>query len=313
MKGLELSKRYYEEYGAPIIKEKFSDIEGVIAIGLFGEGSECFGFDDEVSIDHDFEPGFCIMLPDESVVSRRKAFELERAYAKLPDEFLGYKRQKISPVGGNRRGVIRISEFLKSKVGKEDGLIEGDEWFTVPETFLAEVTNGEVFKDDQGTFSGIRAYLSEYPKDVKLKKLAGNLLISAQAGQYNYPRCVSRGERAAAQVCAIKFTESIMNCMFLLSNKYKPYYKWTFKAFSRLEKFSRLYDSLEYLITTDNSDETAKVKSAVIEDICGEVIKELKREGLTDATCGDLEKHAYSVNDRIKDGVLRTKHILSAV
>ncbi|MBO4323633.1 MAG: DUF4037 domain-containing protein [Clostridia bacterium] len=313
MKGLELARKFYEEYGAPMIKEKFSDIEGVIAVGLFGEGSECFGFDDDVSQDHDFEAGFCIMLPGEDVVDRRRAFELERAYSKLPEEFMGYKRSKISPVGGNRRGVMRTADFFKAKVGKEDGLLEGDEWFAVPETFLAEATNGEVFKDDFGTFSGIRAYLSEYPKDVKLKKLAGNLLLSAQSGQYNYPRCVKRGELAAAQICAVKFTESIMNCMFLLSNKYKPYYKWAFKAFSTLEKFARLYDALEFLITTDNSDENAKVKSAVIEDICGEVIAELKSEGITKATCGDLEKHAYSVNDGISDGILRTKHILSAV
>ena len=36
-------------------------------------------------------------------------------------------------------------------------------------------------------------------------------------------------------------------------------------------------------------------------------------QGLTKAICGDLEKHAYSVNDAIADGDIRNLHILSAI
>ena len=65
MNGLELSRAFYEQYGAPMLHEQFPDQEGSIAVGLIGSGSECLGFDDEVSRDHDFEPGFCLLLPDE--------------------------------------------------------------------------------------------------------------------------------------------------------------------------------------------------------------------------------------------------------
>ena len=80
MKGLELSERFYLEYGAPMIHEKFPELEGLIAVGLAGSGSECFGYDDEISRDHDFEAGFCMFLPDESIIDRKAEFELERAY-----------------------------------------------------------------------------------------------------------------------------------------------------------------------------------------------------------------------------------------
>ena len=87
MRGLELARDYFETYGAPMLHAQFPDWEDRLAVGLVGSGSECLGYDDEVSQDHDFEPGFCIFLPEEDVLDRRTAFQLERAYAKLPAEF----------------------------------------------------------------------------------------------------------------------------------------------------------------------------------------------------------------------------------
>ena len=96
MQGIELSRKYFEEYGLPMLEEQFPDLLPFVAAGLTGSGSECFGYDDEISADHDYEPGFCLFLPDESVVDRRSAFLLERAYAKLPKEFMGFSRPMIS-------------------------------------------------------------------------------------------------------------------------------------------------------------------------------------------------------------------------
>ena len=63
MQGLEFSERFYRTYGEPMLLEKFPDVIGLLAIGLAGSGSECFGYDDALSQDHDFEPGFCLFLP----------------------------------------------------------------------------------------------------------------------------------------------------------------------------------------------------------------------------------------------------------
>ena len=94
MKGLELSELYYREYGEPMIREIFPGIEGRIAVGLCGEGSECLGFDDEVSSDHDFEPSFCMWLTDED--HEKFGFALSRAYSALPKSFMGYERSSAS-------------------------------------------------------------------------------------------------------------------------------------------------------------------------------------------------------------------------
>ena len=43
------SRRFYENTIAPMIREKFSEYESHIAVGLAGEGSDCFGYDDSIA------------------------------------------------------------------------------------------------------------------------------------------------------------------------------------------------------------------------------------------------------------------------
>ena len=313
MNGLELSRAFYEEYGRPMLEADFPELLPHLAAGLFGSGSECFGFDDEVSRDHDFEPGFCLFLPGEDIVDRRTAFLLERAYAKLPKEFRGVRRPLMQPVGGARRGVLRTEDFFLEKTGSPDGLLSTAQWLQLPEQALAEATNGEVYFDNRGDVTRIRQALACFPEDVRRKKLAGQLLMMAQAGQYNYRRCIAHGEPAAAQLAVCEYVKSTMAAVFLLNRRYRPYYKWSFRAMRRLPKLPLLAELLEYLLTTGNEAETAGEKYDVIESIASDVIAELMEQGLTKAVCGDLEKHAYSVNDGIPDAELRNAHILSAI
>ena len=312
MNGLELSRAYFEAHGKPMLEQQFPELLPFLAAGILGSGSECFGYDDEVSRDHDFEPGFCLFLPGEDVVDRRSAFLLERAYARLPKEFMGVSRAPLQPVGGPRHGVFRTAEYFEEKTGSPDGILTVSQWLTVPEQSLAEAVNGEIFFDRYGEVTRIRAALSCYPEEIRRKKLAGQLLLMAQSGQYNYLRCIAHGEPAAAQLAAVEFVKSTMAAVFLLSRRYQPYYKWSFRAMRALPELPLLAELLEYLLTTDNGPEMAREKSAVMESIAGDVIGALQAQGLTKAVCGDLEKHAYSVQDGIQDGEIRNLHILAA-
>ena len=313
MKGLELSRKFYEEYGKPMLENEFNDCFHLLAIGLVGSGSDCYGYDDEFSLDHDFEPGFCIFAPDNSILDEKTFFRLERAYSRLPQEFMSYKRSLVKPVGGSRNGVFRTTDFYIKKIGSPDGNLSIEQWLSLPDFALLEATNGEIFCDNYGEFTKIRNKLKEYPYDIFLKKLAGNLLLMAQSGQYNYPRILKRGETASAQLSLFEFTNAALKCYFLLNKTYLPYYKWQFKALRNLPNGNSFADSLEFLISTDNSPENAEIKLAVIENVCEDIIKLLKSKSITKATCNDLEKHAYSVNDFIENPSLRNGNIFSGV
>ena len=313
MNGLELSHAFYEAYGEPMLREQFPELLPFLAVGLLGSGSECFGYDDAVSQDHDFEPGFCIFLPGEDVVDRRAAFQLERAYAKLPKEFEGFRRPLMLPVGGARRGVLRTGEFFTEKVGSPDGVLTPAQWLTVPEQALAECVNGELYFDRLGEVTAVRERLAYFPEDVRLKRLAGQLLLMAQSGQYNYARILRHGEPAAAQLAVGEFVNAAMAAIFLLNRRYRPYYKWSFRALRTLPELAGQAQTLEWLLTTDNAPERAQEKLDAIEGVAAAVIDALIDRELTRANCGDLEKHAYSVNDRVADAGLRNAHILAAI
>ena len=351
MQGLELARLFYEEYVGPMLREKFPELLDCITVGLTGSGSECYGFDDEISRDHDFEPGVCIFIPGEDRVDSRTQFRLSRAYFALPEEVYGFSRSRVSPVGGERHGVIRAPEYWLEKVGSSDGSLDMNAWLNIPEYALAEAVNGEIFYDGDGSFTGVRRSLRHYPREIRMKKLAGYLLLMNQSGSYNYTRCLKRGENAAAQLAVYEYVRAAMHAIFLLNDRYMPYYKWSFRAMRSLSIMAGLWESLEYLMTTGNDPESAKVKEGVISDINGTVAGAVELSGLaaektrevgtglymgtrqlaqaqgeasgnearkaSEALFGsaqagaDLERLAYAVNDSITDGTLRSLHILS--
>ena len=64
---MEKNRRFYDEFVAGMIHEKFPAYESRIAVGIAGEGSDCFGYDDFISRDHDFGTGVCLWVTDEDM------------------------------------------------------------------------------------------------------------------------------------------------------------------------------------------------------------------------------------------------------
>ncbi len=240
---LDLCQAYYEKYGKLMIEEKFPEYVGQIAVGLCGEGSECFGFEDEISTDHDCGSGFAMWITRD--VYEKIGGKLQEEYEKLPRVFAGYIRRE-TVAGSGRCGVVIIEDFYKRVLGGKSIPYTEKEWLSVDEFALAAAVNGRVFVDELGEFSGIRTYLQQYyPKNVWLSRVAKTLIKCAQTGQYNYGRCMARGDYVAAQIALSQYMQNVMELVFLLNKRYAPYYKWQQKAMVTLEILPEVGDILK--------------------------------------------------------------------
>ena len=305
MNGLTLAEQYFHEHGLPMILKSFPLHAERIACGLVGDGSECFGFDDEISCDHDWGPGFCIWLTREDYDDIAK--DLIRKYEQLPGAFLGYGSRKQSDWGNERVGVFEIGDFFSRFIGYRSVPQNNEEWMLVPESALAAATNGKVFYDQLGEFSSIRQRLLQfYPDDVRLKKMAARCMTIAQSGQYNLERCLKREDQFASRYAETKFCVEVISLIFLLNRRYTPFYKWMSRALVALPRLGKeISERVDLLIQTLDF----RLKLELVEEICSMIIAELKAEGLTDSPSTFLLDHGPIIQSKIKDKGLRERNV----
>ena len=400
--GLKLARAFWTQMGKPMIAAKYPQYAGCIAAGLVGHGSECYGFDDAYSQDHDFGPRFCLWLTDEDYAAIGE--QLEADYEALPRKFSVDTQGRVTfeaharsdasgafpsagadstvipdaanaptpgtatddaataesgaassdvaeamttpidaplfPVtpraqGANRRdGVFRIGDFFESITGYRTAPAQTapHEWLMLQESTLAAATNGEVFADPTGLFSKTRQGFKNMPDDVRLALISKRLGMIAQAGQYNLPRSLKRGDGAAAWLSIHEFVQATASLVFLVNVPmvvgYMPYYKWQFAALRKLSgsMFALLPNVGEQLETVMRLSSTACYGGAgfgeggkgaapaiekindVVEQIAVDIVRELKREHLTTSGETFLEWQRPYVEDHIvsDDPVLKS-------
>lgn len=328
MKGLALCSAYFEAFGLPMLRqleERYPALQGKFAAGLVGQGSECLGFDDAASADHDFGPSFCLWLPEK--LYREYGGVCQEAYERLPKEFAGYPARQTTAFGQNRTGVLEIGDFYYRLIGREDAPKSNAEWMWIAESRLSQAVNGEVFLDEAGQFSAIRKeLLSFYPQDVRMKKIAARAAAMAQSGQYNYSRLCRRGEWTGAFLALEEFIKNTCSIVHLLNNRYTPFYKWMHRSLSGLPILPEIYGLLDQLADdcdSRNAWRTAKEedfllgiintkdsRAVLIETVCQLVIRELKRQGLSDAEDLYLETHALDIMGKIQDPAIASLQLM---
>lgn len=297
MKGLELAESYYRAVGLPMMRARFAGWEERVAAGLAGPGSECFGFDDETSRDHDWGPGFCLWLGDEEYLEIGD--RLRQEYLELPPVFMGFGPRKASPGEEWRVGPCRTSDFFRRFTGLDRPPETPREWLRIPEANLAACTNGKIFSDPEGGFTRWRqALLDYYPEDVRLDRIASLCLTVSQTGQYNFARSVRRAESFAAAYSAVKFCADAIALVFLLNRRYAPFYKWLHRAVRDLPLLgSAVYERVGALVQTAEPSR----REEIMEGVCVLLADELRRQGVSDWPGDFLLEHAPRVRARITD------------
>ena len=241
------SRNFYDNIIAPMIREKFAGYEDRIAVGIVGEGSDCFGYDDFISRDHDFGTGVVMWLTDDDyeAIGSRLSMEYNSIIAKQPGNNLTERLKE-------RRGVMTISGFYSNILGIDCDTVScklaEDDWYMLDHNCLATAVNGEVYRDDLGEFSAFRKMLLDYyPDNIWKIRIVNELHKFSMTLQVNYARCMSRKDTVAARLCHMQGLEASMQLYFLMKRVYAPYYKWIYRRSEELDnggKYSALVKRL---------------------------------------------------------------------
>ena len=326
--NLERSREFYEQFGKSMIHTHFPKYENRIAVGLVGEGSDCFGFDDMISTDHDYAVGFCMWLTEKDYAEI--GLDLQKQYEELLDVYSNVSKNQSADgdlmqskeLDGNenvdynifldnRRGVFTINGFCNQILGTQLDFEKNDniDYLAINEEKLATLTNGEIFCDELGSFLAVRERLQKYyPDQVWRLRLAQSLHEFAQYAQSNYSRMMARKDYVTANLCIGKAIESAMNLLYLLNRTYAPYYKWKKKGLSRLDKLQTVVPFLEELAllpVQKDAWEQVTYCSAVInkadqcicifEEIAELILKELRNQGLVAGNDTFLEIYCQQI------------------
>ncbi len=225
-KGIDICFEFYKECFEPVIDKEFKDYKSEIAVGLVGRGSDCYGYDDKESRDHDWGPGFLIWVSKETL--DKIGDKLEKAYNELPKEYKGFKVARTLSTH-KRRGVFVTEDFYKDLLGKWP--LSEEDYKIIPDFSLSTAVNGRVFTDPKGVFSSYRdELLKGYPKNVLFLKIAESSAKFSQCAQYNYKRMLKRGDNLTASVMLSDGLKEAMKLAHYLENKYPPHDKWLFRS-----------------------------------------------------------------------------------
>lgn len=285
-KGLEICRAYYEQYGKPMLEKEFPAYLDRIAVGLVGEGSDCFGYDDEISRDHDWGPGFQMWLTEETYAEIGE--KLQAAYEALPKEFAGYQFRP-SPQAGWRRGVHTIKAFYQNLLGRENisvGRRETDvriKWESIEDFSLAAAVNGAVFTDPQGIFTDIRNRLkTAYPQRLWYIKIGQAAARFSQNGQYNVPRMLRREDPVTASLLLHEAVKEGLKLLYYVDGDYPPHDKWLLYGLKAEKKYPEILQLLEASVLEDRE---------CLEKAAAKISRLLYEKGYTSDTDSYLDLH----------------------
>ena len=244
IKGLELSRRLFEQRGYPLLQRL--DLLDLCAVGCFGGTSQNAGLDDDWSRDHIWGPYLTFVLEGEAYEKHSSA--LEKAIAKMPDEvegvhWIGYDGPKP------RRTDVQEAHALLRLLTGLDGPVDGEEaWIPLIERhgFLGRRWTEQLFDADQGAvFHGAwfeemwRDWTKFVPMNIKRALISRSVFRIWNGGpDYNLKRLIARQDRVGVHLCTSRFIDEVMELAFTLSDRFTPSFKWRAAHFQGLPVYS---------------------------------------------------------------------------
>jgi uncharacterized protein DUF4037 len=256
--GRELARAFYEEVVAPLL-------DGVEhSAALLGTGSDVLGFDTVRSTDHAWGPRLQVFVAGDEI-ARVGALVDES----LPDEFRGWPTRfgwDDVPVS-HHVTVTTLDVWLRNRLGFDPlQPIALESWLVTPQQILLEVTEGAVFRDEDGALSSAREALAWYPDDVWLWLVACQWRRIDQEEPF-VGRTAEVGDELGSRVLCARLVRDAVRLAFLLERRYAPYSKWLGSGFQRLRAHGELGPPLESALAADAYEERETALVAAMETL----------------------------------------------
>ncbi len=237
--GAEVARAFYADAVRPIIHEHLAGV-GYLA-GRLGSGSDVIGYDDAVSVDHDFGCRLTLLVDDEAgqLITKVDAVledQLPESFEGRPVRFATTWDERVR----HKVDLRTVHDFASSRLGFDvRGPLAPEAWLCLTGQSVLEVVGGPVFHDTTTSYARVVAALTWYPDDVWLyalaagwQRLSQELPLVGRAGH--------RGDDLGSRVIAMRLTRDLIHLAFLLERRWAPYPKWLGTALSELSVGSPL-------------------------------------------------------------------------
>lgn len=305
IKGLELSRRLFEQRGRPLLQQL--GLLDVCAVGCFGGTSQNAGLDDDWSRDHMWGPYLTFVLKDETCDAHFA--ELEKAIARMPDEVEGVCWIGYDGPEPRRTGVRETHALLRLLTGLDRPVDSEEDWIPLIERngFLGRRWTEQLFDAGQGAvFHGPwfeemwRDWTKFVPLNVKLALISRSAFRIWNAGpDYNLRRLIARQDPVGVHLCTSRFVDEVMELGFTLSDRFTPSFKWRSAHFQRLSVYSiHTREAVARLIEVKDEEEILSIAGSIESEI-----KSVLRSMLS-IRCGrnaPLSMYAHAIKRKIRN------------
>jgi len=284
MKGLEIAKDFFLNWGKPFLEQEFPQLAKRVAAGRL-MGSDVIGADDEISQDHNWGPQFSLFLSEDDFSCSGEQLS-ERMNAGAPTKWKDYR---VAGAGDKSVIVESVPRWIRQNIGFSEPPHKDEDWGLIVrdrryggfiearESALYFLKHGAIWLDNNEEFSQWRRTLRYYPENVWYGRLAEESFRLWQYGEYNFvQRIAKRSDPIAISICLGEFTEGVMRMMLLLNKDYTPYWKWLAHEFRKLECAEQYAPLLERLLAPRDTDEQVEL----VKQLCGDIHERILSLGI---------------------------------
>ena len=220
--GRTLSRAFYAEILRPLLGDRLHDA------CLIGEGSDVLGYDQRISMDHDWGPRVTLFFASEEECNAVRG----KVLAQLPDSFREFPTRKDRQA--SNICITTATRWLREHLRIEDiDALKAWDWLAFPQQHLLQFTGGALFCGTLGHYQHAREILAWYPLDVWRWMMAAQWYFVWSSERLIF-RAAEAGDALGVRLLLHKLIRICVELVFLQNKAYRPYDKWLGTAFAQI-------------------------------------------------------------------------------